>query len=260
MTALEDRRDGTTQLLSPPSKPTTCPRSTGCAGRGSSGRRRSSGSAISSATSKKSQSRTAKSAEALRTILGPIRMDLLTPDIGRPFYRAVTTLDALALTEAPPAGAEGGSNSLQRWRRRVQRGRNSLSPSGDSVAASGRVVAEPIVCGRLLVAVCGECEVESTRARSSPTLTGPHTRRVARAGRRGGRLFYRRRRAGSSKDNPRSTRGSGFGFRVVLNVESPPAPSGRLALGEPPAACWLSCGLSSPSRADGIQGMGSGRP
>lgn len=44
-------------------------------------------------------------------------MELVTPDIGRPFYRAVTTLDALALTEAPSAGAEGGSNCLSRWRR-----------------------------------------------------------------------------------------------------------------------------------------------
>jgi hypothetical protein len=35
------------------------------------------------------------------------------PDIGRPFYRAVTTLGALALTESPPASAEGGWNSLQ---------------------------------------------------------------------------------------------------------------------------------------------------
>ena len=34
--------------------------------------------------------------------------ELVTPDIGRPFYRAVTTLDALALIEEPPpAGAEG---------------------------------------------------------------------------------------------------------------------------------------------------------
>ena len=116
--------------------------------------------------------RTAKSARALRTILGPIRMALITPDIGRPFYRAVTTLDALALTETPSAGAEGGSNSLQRWRRRVPKGRNSLSPSGDSVAASGRVVAESIVCGRLLVAV-------SSRARR-----GASDRRVSSAGRR----------------------------------------------------------------------------
>ncbi len=64
------------------------------------------------------EQRTARSAQVLRNLLGPIRMELVTPDIGRPFYRAVTTLDALALTETPPAGAEGGSNSLQRWRRR----------------------------------------------------------------------------------------------------------------------------------------------
>jgi site-specific DNA recombinase len=65
------------------------------------------------------EQRTASSAQMLRNLLGPIRLELVTPDIGRPFYRAVTTLDALALIEEPPpAGAEGGSNSLQRWRRR----------------------------------------------------------------------------------------------------------------------------------------------
>jgi site-specific DNA recombinase len=65
------------------------------------------------------EQRTARSAQMLRGLLGPIRLELQTPDIGRPFYRAVTTLDALALIEEPPpAGAEGGSNSLQRWRRR----------------------------------------------------------------------------------------------------------------------------------------------
>jgi site-specific DNA recombinase len=64
------------------------------------------------------EQRTARSAQALRNVLGPIRLEIVTPDIGRPFYRALTSIDALALTEAPPAGAEGGSNSLQRWRRR----------------------------------------------------------------------------------------------------------------------------------------------
>ena len=73
--------------------------------------------------------RTARSAQTLRNILGPIRLELVTPDIGRPFYRAVTTLDALALIEEPPpAGAEGGSNSLQRWRRRVQKPRSPAKP------------------------------------------------------------------------------------------------------------------------------------
>jgi len=64
------------------------------------------------------EQRTARSAQALRNILRPIRMELVTPDIGRPFYRAITTIDVLALTESPPGGAEGGSNSLQKWRRR----------------------------------------------------------------------------------------------------------------------------------------------
>ena len=62
------------------------------------------------------EQRTARSAQTLRNLLGPIRLELVAPDIGRPFYRAVTTLDALAvIEEPPPAGAEGGSNSLQRW-------------------------------------------------------------------------------------------------------------------------------------------------
>ncbi len=45
------------------------------------------------------QNRTARSAKTLRELLGPIRLELVTPDIGRPFYRAITTLDALALIE-----------------------------------------------------------------------------------------------------------------------------------------------------------------
>jgi hypothetical protein len=58
------------------------------------------------------EQRTARSAQALRNILGPITMELVTPDIGRPFYRAGSNIDALALTESPPGGAEGGSRIL----------------------------------------------------------------------------------------------------------------------------------------------------
>ncbi len=64
------------------------------------------------------EQRTARSAQMLRDLLGPITLELQTPDIGRPFYRAVTTLDVVALIDEPPPGAEGGSNSLRRWRRR----------------------------------------------------------------------------------------------------------------------------------------------
>jgi hypothetical protein len=57
----------------------------------------------------------------LRNPLGPIKLELQTPDIGRPCYRAVTTLDALALIEPPSdqSGTEGGSNALREWRRRA---------------------------------------------------------------------------------------------------------------------------------------------
>ncbi len=66
------------------------------------------------------EQRTARSSQTLRSLPGPIRIELQTPDIGRPFYRAVTTLDALALIETPSdqTGAEGGSNTLRKWRRR----------------------------------------------------------------------------------------------------------------------------------------------
>ena len=65
------------------------------------------------------EQRTARSAQTLRGLLGPITLHPVTPEIGRPFYQAITTIDALALIETPSDqhGAEGGSNSLQRWRR-----------------------------------------------------------------------------------------------------------------------------------------------
>jgi hypothetical protein len=61
-----------------------------------------------------------KSALLLREILGPIRLEPVTDEAEKPFYRAKTALDAIALVEAPlPRSAEeGGSNALQQWRRR----------------------------------------------------------------------------------------------------------------------------------------------
>ena len=75
------------------------------------------------------EQRTAQSARTLRNLLGPIRLELVTPDIGRPSYRAVTTLDALALIEEPPpADAEGGS--------RGGRGRKNSNAAGVPVEAA----------------------------------------------------------------------------------------------------------------------------
>jgi hypothetical protein len=58
------------------------------------------------------EQRTAQSAQTLRTLLGPIRLEPVLPEIGRPFYRAVTTLDALAQIDETPPGAGGVSDSL----------------------------------------------------------------------------------------------------------------------------------------------------
>lgn len=72
--------------------------------------------------------RTPRSDLLLRELLGPIRLEPVQPDIGRPYYRALTSIDALALIETPPAGepAEDGSNSLRKWRRRESNPRPRL--------------------------------------------------------------------------------------------------------------------------------------
>jgi hypothetical protein len=64
--------------------------------------------------------RTQRSALLLRKLLGTIRMEPVTPEIGRPYYRALSDLDALAIVEIDPDSpdSESGSNSLQWWRRR----------------------------------------------------------------------------------------------------------------------------------------------
>ena len=63
---------------------------------------------------------TERAALALRKLLGPIELEPLKPDVGKPYYVARTTLDTLALTEPPsgPQNPEGGSTSLYWWRRR----------------------------------------------------------------------------------------------------------------------------------------------
>ena len=44
----------------------------------------------------------------------------MTPDVGRPYYRALSNLDVLAIVENDPDSPdpEPGSTSLQWWRRR----------------------------------------------------------------------------------------------------------------------------------------------
>ena len=74
--------------------------------------------------------RTERSALLLRKLLGPIRMEPVTPDIGRPYYRALSDLDALAIVENNPDSAdpEPGSTALRWWRRRESNPRPKIRP------------------------------------------------------------------------------------------------------------------------------------
>ena len=65
------------------------------------------------------ENQTEKSALVLREILGSICLEPVTDEAEKPFYRARTAIDTLALVETPlaAAGAEGGSSGLRQWRR-----------------------------------------------------------------------------------------------------------------------------------------------
>jgi hypothetical protein len=51
---------------------------------------------------------TALSGKALRKFLGNIRMDPVTPDIGRAYHKATTSIDVLDLLESPTTDPPGG--------------------------------------------------------------------------------------------------------------------------------------------------------
>lgn len=61
--------------------------------------------------------RTARSALLLRRFLGPIRLEPVPVEVGRPYYRGATAIDTLALIETPtePDDPDGGSRSLRSW-------------------------------------------------------------------------------------------------------------------------------------------------
>ena len=76
--------------------------------------------------------RTAQSALLLRKLLGEIRLEPVTPEVGRPYYRAKTNLDVLALVENEPdsGGPESGSTALRWWRRRESNPNSRVSVTG----------------------------------------------------------------------------------------------------------------------------------
>ena len=67
---------------------------------------------------------TTRSALVLRESLGAITLRPLTPDVGRPYYQAETSLRVLDLLQDP----EDGSNSLRKWRRGESNPRPKMRP------------------------------------------------------------------------------------------------------------------------------------
>ena len=65
------------------------------------------------------QLNTSESAIALRKLLGPMKLEAQYPDVGKPYYVAHSSINALAITE-PLSNSENldnGSNSFQWWAR-----------------------------------------------------------------------------------------------------------------------------------------------
>jgi site-specific DNA recombinase len=68
---------------------------------------------------------TERSALLLRKLLGTVTLEPTQGDIGKPYYHAKSSLQALALLEPPPGdpGSDTGSNTLRWWRRRESNSR-----------------------------------------------------------------------------------------------------------------------------------------
>jgi len=82
--------------------------------------------------------RTERSALLLRRLLGVIRMEPVTPEVGRPYYRARSDLDVLAIVENDPDSpdSEPGSTALQWWRRRESNPSHPITVTGDGARLS----------------------------------------------------------------------------------------------------------------------------
>jgi len=86
------------------------------------------------------EQRVQKSALILRKLLGKIRLEPVKPDIGKPYLRASSSLQALSILEIKPGSDESepghsmepdaGSISLRWWRRRESNPRPKMLPRG----------------------------------------------------------------------------------------------------------------------------------
>ena len=92
--------------------------------------------------------RTAKSAELLRRLLGPIRLVPVFPSSGRPYYQARTALDTLELLPGSESGgdSDAGAKSLRWWTccaTRTRRPRSSAAASAPARRARRRPRSTP---------------------------------------------------------------------------------------------------------------------
>ena len=61
--------------------------------------------------------RTQRSALLLRKVLTPLRLEPVTVDVGRPYYRVASEVDVFAVFGPDPefGGLDAGSNSFHQW-------------------------------------------------------------------------------------------------------------------------------------------------
>ena len=93
--------------------------------------------------------RTERSALLLRALLGRARLEPVTPEGGRPHYRAISNLQVLALLDvgSTPEGPDPSSTSLQWWRRRESNPRPEAS-SERPLHAQPLLISRPAVSRR----------------------------------------------------------------------------------------------------------------
>ena len=86
------------------------------------------------------EQRTARSAQTLRGLLGPIHLEIVTRDIGRPFYGAThDRRRARPHRRTAPRWCGGRFEFFVKWRRRVQEARKPLLTARFSVGAATAV-------------------------------------------------------------------------------------------------------------------------
>jgi len=112
--------------------------------------------------------RTERSALLLRALLGRIRLEPVTPEAGRPYYRAVSNLQVLALLDVGPTpeDPDPGSTSLKWWRRR------ELNPRPE--ASRERLLhAQPLLGSRPAASRRGKTAVRHPRMVFAAASGGP---------------------------------------------------------------------------------------